>query len=254
MITRFLALLLFMAIAASGGTYLHAQRSSAINKTPANKKPINKAPANKAPVKTSGPKTNDDSSFNSALRLLSTREKQLFDEINLARGNPDVYIKVLEAFRKSYRGKEIHFPEGRVLVTNEGVEALDDAIKFLREVKPLPPFELRAGMVQAARVHANDLASSDKSGHRGSDGSKPDDRISRFGTWDGSVGENIVYDSSTARYDVIGMIIDDGTSNRGHRENLFSEDFQVIGIAIGKRANGSSFGVVTFADEFRDKQ
>ena len=157
-------------------------------------------------------------------------------------------------FRKNFRGKEIHYPEGGVLVTNEGVVALDDAIKFLRDVKPLPPLELRTGMVQAAKVHATDLASSGKSGHRGSDGSQAGDRMDRFGRWDDAFGENIVYDSRKPRYDVIGMIIDDGTANRGHRENLFAEGFRVIGIAIEKRANGSSFAVVTFAGGFQDKK
>ncbi len=191
---------------------------------------------------------------NPALKLLSSREKLLLDEINFARANPGEYLKALEAFKKNYRGKEIHYPEGGVLVTNEGVGALDDAIKFMRGVKPMPPLDVRNGMVQAARLHAKDMTSSGKSGHAGSDGSKPGERLDRFGRWADAYGENIVYDSSTARYDVIGMIIDDGTSNRGHRENLFAADFRVVGIATGTRGNGASFAVITFAGGFQDKK
>ena len=190
---------------------------------------------------------------NPALKLLSTYEKQLFDEINYARMNPQEYLKALELFKRNYRGKEIHYPEGGVLVTGEGVAALDDAIGFVRKLKPLPPLDLRSGMVKAAKVHVEDLVSSGNSGHRGSDGSQPGQRLDRFGRWDEEYGENIVYESRTPRYDVIGMIIDDGTANRGHRENLFAEDFRVAGVASGKRPGGATLAVVTFAVGYTDK-
>ena len=189
---------------------------------------------------------------NPALKMLSTYEKQLLDEINYARANPHEYVKALELFRRNFRGKEIHYPEGGVLVTNEGVAALDEALLFLRKQTPLTPLEVRSGMIKAAKVHAADLVSTGKSGHRGTDGSQPGERLDRFGRWDEAYGENIVYESRTPRYDVIGMIIDDGTANRGHRENLFS-DFGVIGIATGKRPTGATVGVVTFAVGYKDK-
>jgi uncharacterized protein YkwD len=241
MITTSLKLVLIFVIAAGCAVHSHAQKPKAVQ--------VGSQPS----TKTVAPKTSSGVDADSALKLLSARDKQLLDEINFARANPGEYLKLLEAFRKNFRGKEIHYPEGGVLVTNEGAEALEDAIKFLRDVKPLPKLEIRSGMVQAAKVHANDMAASGKSGHRGSDGSQAGDRIDRFGTWEDSYGENIVYDSRSPRYDLIGMIIDDGTANRGHRENLFAEDFRVVGIARGTRANGSIFIVLTFAGGFKEK-
>ena len=215
-----------------------------------------KAPAKSSTAAAKSPSTSKTSTavtVNPALKRLSTYEKQLFDEINYARANPEEYLKALELFRKNYRGKEIHYPEGGVLVTNEGVAALDDAIAFVKKLKPLPPLDLRSGMVKAAKAHVDDLVSSGKSGHRGSDGSQPGQRLDRFGRWNEAYGENIVYESRTPRYDVIGMIIDDGTANRGHRENLFAEDFRVVGVASGKRPGGPTLGVVTFAVGYTDK-
>lgn len=215
-----------------------------------------KAPAKSSTVPAKSISTTKASTVvavNPALKSLSAYEKQLFDEINYARANPQEYLKALELFRRNYRGKEIHYPEGGVLVTNEGVAALDEAIAFLRKLKPLPPLDLRSGMVKAAKAHVNDLVSSGNSGHRGSDGSQPGQRLDRFGRWDEAYGENIVYESRTPRYDVIGMIIDDGTANRGHRENLFAEDFRVIGVAAGTRPGGPTLGVVTFAVGYTDK-
>ncbi len=250
-------IVLILSVAFSGATYAHGQKTvTPVGPTAqkASSPRVASATTTTATSKATAGKTSTSTDLNPALKLLNDREKQLLDEINYARANPGEYLKALEAFKKNYRSKEIHFPEGRILVTNEGVAALDDALAFLRGVKPLPPLELRGGMVQAAKTHANDLGSSGKFGHRGSDGSQPGERIDRFGRWDDSYGENIVYESHTPRYDVIGMIIDDGTANRGHRENLFAEDFRVIGIAFGTRSSGTNFAVVTFAGGFQEKK
>jgi len=184
---------------------------------------------------------------------LATSERLILDEINLARTNPAGYIKYLEEFKPRFKGLEISFPDGHTLVTNEGIAALNDAITFLREQKPLPPFELRKGLTLAARDHLKDLITTGKSGHFGSDGSKPEDRASRYGAWKDSVGENIVYDTRSARDTVIGLIIDDGVANRGHRRNLFKLTFHAIGLAMGEPSKTPALTVITFAGDFTDK-
>ena len=243
--TRLLTLILVLGVFVTCQASVSAQKG----KTPPKSSTPKAASTNK-------PSTNKPSTVvavNQSLKSLSTYEKQLFDEINYARANPQEYLKALELFRRNYRGKEIHYPEGDVLVTDEGVAAIDEAIDFVRKLKPLQPLDLRNGMVKAAKVHVEDLVSSGKDGHRGSDGSQPGQRLDRFGRWNEAYGENIVYESRTPRYDVIGMIIDDGTANRGHRENLFAEDFRVMGVAAGKRPGGATVGVVTFAVGYTDK-
>ena len=188
--------------------------------------------------------------------LISNLEQATIDEINLARANPAAYITFLEEFKKYYRGREIHYPDGLVLVSNEGVAPLDEAIAFVRSLKPLPPLKLSTGMVLAAKDHLNDLVKTKTSGHRGSDGSSAGDRLSRYGDWADSLGEDIVYHSRSAREDVISLIIDDGTSNRGHRKNIFKPDFHVIGIALsalGPTPNSVPICVITFAGGYQDR-
>lgn len=188
--------------------------------------------------------------------LISILEQATIDEINLARANPSAYIKYLEEFKRYYRGREIHFPDGLVLVSNEGVAPLDEAIAFMRSLKPLPPLRLSPGMVLGAKDHMNDLVKTKRSGHRGSDGSSAEDRLSRYGDWADSLGEDIVYHSRSAREDVISLIIDDGTSNRGHRKNLFKPDFHVIGIALSplrSTPNPAPICVITFAGGYQEK-
>lgn len=183
---------------------------------------------------------------------VSAREQAVIDEINLARTNPAAYLKFLEQFKQNYRGKGIHYPDGAVVVTIEGVAALDEAIAFMRLQKPLPPLELRAGMVRAAKDHLNDLVKTGSSGHRGSAGSTAGDRFSRYGTWADTLGEDIVYFSRDARDDVISLIIDDGTSNRGHRRNIFQSNFRSIGIALSPPLKTGTICVITFAGGYKD--
>jgi uncharacterized protein YkwD len=186
-------------------------------------------------------------------QLMSPRESEILAEINLARTNPAQYLRYLEDFRPYYHGKEIKFSDGQVLVTNEGVSALDEAIGFVRSMKPLSALELRKGMILGAKDHVNDLAKTGQSGHRGSDGSITEDRLSRYGKWSDSVGEDIVYQSRKAREDVIALIIDDGVKSRGHRKNIFKSDFHVVGLALSPPAKSPTMCVITFAGGFADK-
>src|SRR5713226_10202097 len=78
-------------------------------------------------------------------QLIAPREQEILAEINLARTNPAQYLRYLEDFKPYYHGKEIKFADGSTLVTNEGVSALEEAIGFVRSLKPLPPLELRKG-------------------------------------------------------------------------------------------------------------
>lgn len=184
---------------------------------------------------------------------LSDYEKEIIKEINLARANPAKYAEHLLVYRGYYKGSEVHFPGGRVLATNEGLRAVDEAIAFLKAAKALPAYELRHGMVRGARDHLTDLKTSGKSGHRGSDGSLPADRLGRYGTLNGGVGEDIVYQSQSPRDSVIGLIIDDGVANRGHRNNIFKTTFTVIGIALGEPSPSGRMCIITFAGSFIDK-
>jgi uncharacterized protein YkwD len=185
--------------------------------------------------------------------LISPRETAILAEINLARTNPAEYLKYLQDFRRHYQGKQIRFADGSTLITNEGSDALEDAIEFVRSRKPLLPLDLRKGMVLAARDHVNDLARTGQTGHKGSDGSLTEDRLSRYGRWEDSVGEDIVYSSRQAREDVIALLIDDGVKSRGHRKNIFKSDFHVVGLALSPPSKSPPMCVITFAGGFTDK-
>lgn len=172
-------------------------------------------------------------------------------EMNLARQNPALYATYLEELRPNYQGNL--FVSGHTRIrTKEGVKALDEAIRFLRSARPLQPFIFSPGMSKGAADHCNNQAHGGM-GHHGSDGSSPGRRISRYGTWGSSWGENISYGKSTARDIVIQLIVDDGLRARKHRKNIFNSNFNYAGAASGPHARYRVICSIDFAGEYTER-
>lgn len=186
------------------------------------------------------------------LDYLSPTEKEIIGEMNLARTNPQQYATFLEEAKKTLSGNQIRFSGMKTITLKEGASAIDEAIQFLRAAKPLPPLEVSKGMCLGAKDHVKDLGMSGSTGHKGSDGSLPDQRVNRYGMWQLAIGENIAYSSSNAREVVLGMIVDDGKPERGHRLNIFNAAHHVAGVAGQPSPNGI-ICVVTYAGGFVEK-
>ena len=69
-------------------------------------------------------------------------------------------------------------------------------------------------------------------GHSGTDGSSPFDRMNRYGKWGGTAGENIAYGDSNGKEYMVQLYIDDGVANRGHRVNILTPGFKLTGRAV----------------------
>lgn len=167
-------------------------------------------------------------------------------EMNLARQHPDIYAGYLEDLRGKFHGKILVLPGQTMLRTREGVRAIDEAIRFLRRTRPLPPLTFSTGMSLAAAEHAADQAGG-SFGHRGSDRSDPGERLNRHGIWSGRWGENISYGKTSARDVVIALIIDDGLRSRKHRKNIFNPAFNFAGAAVGSHARYRTVWSIDFA-------
>src|SRR5688572_10789157 len=100
----------------------------------------------------------------------SALEEELLQEINQARTSPARYAEHLEQTRAHYSGKEFRRPGKPALLTQEGALALEEAVRFLRAAKPLPPLELSKGMCSGARELVTDQSATGATGHRGGDG------------------------------------------------------------------------------------
>ena len=177
---------------------------------------------------------------------LSDLEQEVVDEMNLARTNPDAYIEFLAERRQYFRGNRLELPGETPLSTEEGVAAYDDAIAFLRSVRPRPVLADSSGMSQSAEDIVREQSAQGGEGH----GNDLAGRLARYGSVGCSGGENISYGSSTAWDVVIQLIVDDGQFHRTHRENMFNPDFLVTGVACGTHPEWRAMCAITYANGY----
>jgi uncharacterized protein YkwD len=173
-------------------------------------------------------------------------------EMNLARENPAQYARFVEDLRPYFQGNILALPGHSMFRTNEGLAAIDDAVRFLRSARPMQPLTLSQGMSRGASDHCADQANGNM-GHSGRDWSSPGDRMNRYGTWGTLWGENISYGKSSAREIVLALIIDDGLHARKHRKNIFNPTFNYAGAAFGPHAKYRSVCSIDFAGDYVER-
>ncbi|WP_326766478.1 CAP domain-containing protein [Streptomyces sp. NBC_01591] len=91
------------------------------------------------------------------------------------------------------------------------------------------PLTLNAELTKAAQAHSADMASHENMSHTGSDGSAPDDRITRAGYDWSSYGENVAYGYSTPESVMAGWM-----DSPGHRANILDCSFKEIGVGLAQ--------------------
>jgi uncharacterized protein YkwD len=149
--------------------------------------------------------------------------------INLARQFPAYYISLIDKQLESFiNEREMPICEDVIYETNEGKSVWREARRFLEKQSTLAPFELHEGLNISARDHAVDLAQHGIFGHAGSDKSTFSERILRYcrkgqGAMAEIIGADfLIRDRNNPEMTILGLIIDDGVSDRGHRKTIFN--------------------------------
>lgn len=202
----------------------------------------NPSNTNKAvPNTTNSPSSEQKTNTNS----LSELENQVLLATNLARTNPakfaEMYVEPILS-----NGSSEFIP---------GHEKLDylEAITFLKNQKPLSALSANDALRVSALSHVKDIGPKDLTQHESSDGLTFSQRFEKYGTPVGAMAENISFGSITGSDVLVGLIVDVGIKTRGHRKNIFSEDFKVIGIACGEHKTYKTMCVQDFAEGYTAK-
>lgn len=179
--------------------------------------------------------------------------KDSFNEINLVRTNPQLFVFQLEQMAKLFQGDVLHIPGETPLKTKEGVTAVYECIEFLKSVKPVGLLTWSEEMSRACQDLADDIGPKNIVGHVGSDGLNMSKRLEKYGEWSGSIAENIDFGSKTGKNVVLSGIIDDGDASRGYRKNLFNAKFKHVGIGAAKHGAYGTCVVINYAENYNKK-
>ena len=90
-----------------------------------------------------------------------------------------------------------------------------------------PPLTLSRTLTDVAMSHARDMAQHRSMDHRGSDGSQPDERVTRAGYRWRAIGENIAAGQRTAD-----AVVATWLDSPGHCTNIMEPQFTEMGIAF----------------------
>ena len=187
--------------------------------------------------------------------LLTPMEAELVAEINRVRTDPSGYAAILIAKEPFYRERRIVAApqadqnlEVTVEITQEGLPALEEAVAALRTTRRRGRLQLSKRLCRAARDHVVKQGSAGTEGHSDS-GGEPLDRVKVYIPDVRAVAENISYGRWTARDVVFHQLVDDGVTDRGHRQRLLDPRFESIGVDCGYHRVDGIMCVIDLAAE-----
>jgi hypothetical protein len=181
------------------------------------------------------------------------KAKEIFKLLNDFRRNPKLLAKHLEKL-KTFLDLNLNVlsEPGKIQVQMvEGEAVFDEAINFLNKLKPLEELKWENDLFEAALEHVIDIGPKGLLSYQSSDGTEPEDRISKHGQYIESLGENIDFGPNDALGVIVSLTLDDGESERPHRENLFKDEYHKVGIACGPHSTEYQMCVMDFAFDFK---
>ena len=183
------------------------------------------------------------------------KSRNIFNLINKFRSNPRELARHLERLKK-YLDKNTNIlsePDKIQIQMVEGENVFNEAIQYLKSLSPLPPFEWDDCLAQSAQEHVDDIGPKGLLLYQSSDGTEPEDRISKYGNYVESLGENIDFGPNDEIGVIVSLTLDDGEEERPHRDNLFKNDYKKIGIACGPHQSEFQMCVMDMAYDFIPK-
>ena len=183
------------------------------------------------------------------------KARNIFNLINKFRANPRELARHLEKLKK-YLDTSTNIlsePDKIQIQMVEGENVFNEAIDFLKNLRPLQPLQWDDCLAQSAQEHCDDIGPKGLLLYQSSDGTEPEDRITKYGNYIDSLGENIDFGPNDAIGVIVSLTLDDGEEERPHRDNLFKNDYKKIGIACGPHQTEFQMCVMDLAFDFIPK-
>ena len=183
------------------------------------------------------------------------KSRTIFNLINKFRANPKELARHLERLKK-YLDTSTNIlsePDKIQIQMVEGENVFNEAINFLKNLRPLPPLQWDDCLAQSAQEHVDDIGPKGLLLYQSSDGTEPEDRITKYGNYIESLGENIDFGPNDEIGVIVSLTLDDGEEERPHRDNLFKNDYKKIGIACGPHQTEFQMCVMDLAYDFIPK-
>lgn len=161
-------------------------------------------------------------------------EAEVLHELNLLRSDPDAYSDDIAATRERFDGKVLRGRhDGEMdIMTNEGVAAVNEAVRALRAAPPVPTLSHSALLTVIASDLVREQSRSGGLGHM-SNGRGPADRsVARGGGR--YLSEIITYGHSDPASVIEQFVVGDGVPGRGHRKTVLAGEFRYAGVACGR--------------------
>ena len=110
--------------------------------------------------------------------MISAIDKEIFETLNEYRTNPNIAVVDLKNLKVCFnKDGLIAVPGETLLMTNEGVKAFDEAIKFMEKMQPVAPLLWNEALFKATEFHTKDIGPKGQYGHDSSDGTSFKDRL-----------------------------------------------------------------------------
>ena len=183
------------------------------------------------------------------------KSRTIFNLINKYRANPRELARHLERLKK-YLDTSTNIlsePDKIQIQMVEGVDVFNEAINYLRALRPLESLQWEDALAASAQEHVDDIGPKGLLLYQSSDGTEPEDRITKYGNYLESLGENIDFGPNDALGVIVSLTLDDGEEERPHRDNLFKNDYKKIGIACGPHQTEFQMCVMDLAYDFIPK-
>jgi uncharacterized protein YkwD len=169
---------------------------------------------------------------------MSDIEKEVLKVMNYARLNGKLFAETYVKKYAELKGKE-------------NLKQVKSLIVDLNKTKVLEVYKPNAGLVKAAKSHADYMGKKGEIGHFGKGGKDPAQRIEEHVNWDIWVAENIQYGVFDPAEIVIALLIDEKVPNLGHRKNILEQRGRYVGIAIAPHKTYTTNCVMEFTGGIR---